>query len=110
VLALAIALVGLAQGAEGDIGAYIASRHFPIDHYSFVFSFLIATIGFAGAIGALVLSAVLHRTDSFDPFLLLSAGATIGGALCFWLIGFAGGGGRPREIDMTGTAAVAGEA
>jgi len=107
-LAGSIALIGLAQGAEGDVGAFIASRHFPIEHYSFVYSFLIAAIGGAAAIGSIVLSAILHRTDSFDLFLIIGAALTIGGALCFYMIGFVSG--PPHEpVHSAGADIPAGE-
>lgn len=86
-LTIAVSLVGLAQGAEGDVGAYLASRKFSLKHYSFVYSFLISSMGTAAAIGALVLSFTLHVTDSFDPFLWLCMVATLLGALCFYLTG-----------------------
>ena len=86
-LAGAVLLIGLAQGAEGDLGAYIISRKFQTRHYSFIYSFLIAAIGLAAGGGSLVLSATLHRTDSFDSFLVISAITTIAGALAFHATG-----------------------
>lgn len=86
-LVVAVSLVGLAQGAEGDVGAYLTSRKFSIRHYSFVYSFLIASMGASSAIGALVLSLTLHLTDSFNLFLMLCAVVTLLGALCFYLTG-----------------------
>lgn len=86
-LAGAVLLVGLAQGAEGDIGAYITSRRFDMRHYSFIYSFLIVSMGFAASLGALLLSATLATTGTFDLFLAVSAIVTIAGALCFYLTG-----------------------
>lgn len=86
-LVVAVSLVGLAQGAEGDVGAYLTSRKFSIQHYSFIYSFLIASMGASSAIGALVLSLTLHLTNSFVPFLVLCAVVTLFGALCFYLTG-----------------------
>jgi hypothetical protein len=55
-----------------------------------------------GAIGALFLSYTLYVTDSYAPFLILSAATTIIGALCF----FATGAGRfranPYATDTAG--------
>ena len=87
VLIGAIALTGLAQGAEGDIGAIITSRKFDMRHYSFVYSFVIAAIGGAAAVGSVILSAMLHRTDSYDGFLVFSGLVTLLGVACFWFIG-----------------------
>jgi MFS family permease len=82
-LAGAILLIGLAQGAEGDLGAYIASKLFGHEHFSFVYSFLIVSMGLANAIGATVLGFSLARTNSYNIFLIVCAVATLAGALAF---------------------------
>lgn len=87
VLAGAIGLVGLAQGAETDVGAFLTSRKFSMAHYSFVFSMLMTAMGLASAVGSILLSITLHDGGNFNIFLLVSAIATLGGALCFYLTG-----------------------
>lgn len=87
VLAGAVALVGLAQGAEGDLGAYLTSRSFPLAQYSMIYGFLIAALSLASSLGALVLATTLAWSDSFVPFLWIAAGATVLGALSFYLTG-----------------------
>jgi MFS family permease len=87
VLIGAITLTGLAQGAEGDIGAILTSRKFDLAHYSFIYSFIIAAMGAAAAVGSLVLSYLLHRTDSYNEFLVLAGIATLFGVVCFYFIG-----------------------
>lgn len=87
VLVACVGLIGLAQGAEGDIGAYLTSRKFDLRHYSFVYSFLIASMGLASASGSIALSYTLHLTDSYDTFLLIAAAATVAGAFLFYLTG-----------------------
>lgn len=101
-LAGAVLLVGLAQGAEGDIGAYLTSRTFDVANFSLVYSFLIASMGLASAVGSLALSATLASTESFDLFLLFCAAITIVGALCFFMTGR---GGRPPRIQTSPEAA-----
>ena len=96
ILAGSIALAGLAQGAETDIGAVLAARHFHLDHFSFVIGMLMTSMGLASAIGSLILSYVLHQTQSFVIFLFVSAVATLAGALCFYL-----GGGTRKIISGT---------
>ncbi len=86
-LAGAIMLIGLAQGAEGDIGAYLTSRSFPLANFSMIYGFVLAALILASSLGALALSAVLAATDSFAPFLWLAAIATLLGALSFNLTG-----------------------
>ncbi len=86
-LTASVALIGLAQGAEGDVGAYLTSRKFDLKNFGFVYSFLIASIGVAMAVGSMVLSYSLHLTDSFNIFLMLCAVATLLGAACFFFTG-----------------------
>lgn len=86
-LTVAIMLIGLAQGAEGDVGAYLTSRTFEITNFSLIYSFVVASIGIGAAVGSLVLSVTLKSTDTFDAFLLISAVVTIIGALCFFMTG-----------------------
>ena len=85
----AILLVGLAQGAEGDIGAYLTSRNFDMRQYSFVFAFISSAMFIASAAGSLILSLTLEWTNSFNLFLTLCAGFTVLGALAFFLTGWA---------------------
>jgi MFS family permease len=87
-LAFAILLIGIAQGAEGDIGGYLVSRHFELKNYSLIFSFVKSALDGGGAIGALLLSSTLAMTGgSYMPFLLLCAATTIVGAVLFFLTG-----------------------
>lgn len=87
VLVLAVCCLGAAWGAEGDVIAYLVARRFSLDIYSTVLSLLSAAIGVSSALGALILSRMLHGTDSFDGFLVFAGtGALVGGAL-FLLLG-----------------------
>ena len=87
-VAIGILLIGIAQGAEGDIGGYLVSRHFALKNYSLIFSFVKSALEGGGAIGALILSYTLSRTEgSFVPFLLLCAATTVVGALLFFMTG-----------------------
>lgn len=88
VLGGAILFVGLAQGAEGDIGAYLTSQNFELSQYSFVFAFLSAAMFTASAFGSAVLSLTLGATDSYNTFLYASAALTVVGALAFFLTGW----------------------
>ncbi len=101
VLAACIALVGLAQGAEGDIGAFLASRKFPIAHYSFVYSFIIASMVLASATGSVTLSMMLRGSDSYAPFLWIAAALTVVGAAAFYLTGRARPAPPPNPIPHT---------
>ena len=49
--------------------------------------FVVAAMGAATAVGSLVLSFMLHRTDSYAGFLVLAGLVTLLGVFCFHLIG-----------------------
>lgn len=83
----AIIIVGVAQGAEGDIGAYMVSRHFSLKNYSLILGFVKTGLDAGGAIGALVLSFTLASTGSYDSFLYIVAVSSVLGAICFFLTG-----------------------
>lgn len=83
-----IALVGLAQGAETDVGAYLTSRRFEMEHFAFVFSLLMMAMGLSSALGSFLLSFTLYLTDRYDVFLLVAAVMTAAGALSFFLTGY----------------------
>lgn len=104
-LAGAVLLVGLAQGAEGDIGAYLTSRTFDMRHFSLIYSFLIASMGLANAVGSIVLSMTLGATERFDLFLLLAAALTVIGALCFYMTGRGGSPSQPVRSPETAPSA-----
>jgi MFS family permease len=85
--AFALALVGLAQGAEGDIGSFIAIKHFDLKSYSRIMGLVGASIAAGGALSSIGLRAVLQATGHFAPFLLATAALTVAGALLFLLLG-----------------------
>lgn len=87
VLLCAIVVVGMATGAEGDIGAMVISKKFDNTHYSLVYSCLAASVGFAAAVGAIILSLTLSLTTTYDAFLVIAGLFTLVGAVCFYLLG-----------------------
>lgn len=86
-VAAGVTIIGVAQGAEGDVGAYMVSRHFGIENYSLVFGFVKAALDGGGAIGSIILSASLASTDSYAPFLYVCAATTMMGTILFFLSG-----------------------
>lgn len=100
VLMAGVLLIGLAQGAESDVGAYLISRKFDIRNFSLLLSFVTMSIGLGSALGSLVLSYTLHTTDSYTPFLILAAVGTLVGAAAFGLTGMRWvGGNKSRETE-----------
>ncbi|HEX7753203.1 MAG TPA: MFS transporter [Novosphingobium sp.] len=93
-LVIGILTIGIAQGAEGDIGGYLVSRHFDLKNYALIFSFVKSALDGGGAIGALILSYSLSASTtpatpdgSYVPFLLLCAATTLIGAILFFMTG-----------------------
>jgi predicted MFS family arabinose efflux permease len=97
-LAGSVLIIGLAQGAEGDIGAYLVSRKFALKHYSLLMSFVMAAMTVGGATGSLLLSYSLHETGGYESYLLVGAATTIVGALLFYATGRC----RSAEVDAPG--------
>jgi len=87
VLALSVAMMGLAQGAEGDIAAYLVSRRFGLGVFSLVMGFVGAAIAGGAALGSLTLSLTLSIWGSYAPFLAISACITLAGAALFLTLG-----------------------
>ena len=87
VLIFAIMIVGLAQGAEADIGAYLISRRFEMKNFSLLLSLMTMTIGIGSAAGSLVLSVTLRMGHGYMTFLVVSAVATLLGAAFFAMTG-----------------------
>jgi MFS family permease len=89
-LIAAILMIGVAQGAEGDVGAYTISRRFDAKNFSLLYACLSVMVSSGSAIGSLVLSLFLRQGDSYVPFSLVCAVATIVGAALFGLTGLVG--------------------
>ncbi|CAN7383570.1 MFS transporter [Phenylobacterium sp. LjRoot225] len=87
ILSLAVMVIGLAQGAESDIGAYLISRRFDMKNFSLLLSCVTAMIGFGSAVGSFILSFTHQFMGGDRPFLLVAAGATIVGAILFAMTG-----------------------
>lgn len=86
-LMAAVLLIGLAQGAESDIGAYLISHHFDMKNFSLLLSFVTMSMALGSALGAVVLSFTLRQSDSYVPFLIVAAVGTLIGAAAFGLTG-----------------------
>jgi MFS family permease len=96
-VAIAVLSMGLAQGAEGDVAAFLIGRHFPLAIFASVAGLIGASTAFGASVGAAVLQSMLASWDNFFPFMVFSAVVTLAGALIFLPIG---AGKRPGH-DMT---------
>lgn len=98
ILVPAILLIGLAQGAEGDVGAFIISRRFDQKNFSLLYAFLNIMVSSGSSIGALILSMTLQEGNSYAPFSIVCAITAFAGAVLFGLTGLVGHG---REKPAT---------
>jgi MFS family permease len=87
VVMVAILLIGLAFGGEGDIIPYLVTRYFGIGIYSTVLGLLSAAMGTAMALGNAILGLVLATSNSFNTYLLIAAAGSFCGSLMFLLLG-----------------------
>jgi MFS family permease len=85
-LALAVFLVGLAYGAEGDLVGYLVVRSFGLTVYSSVLGVMTGAMALSIAIGSTLLSITLAMTGSFDLYLIIAAVAVVAGALLLLLL------------------------
>lgn len=72
---LAAACFGITVGAEVDVVAYLASRHFGLRNYGILFGTIISALTTGVALGPLAASWMFDQFGSYDHFL----GLTIGG-------------------------------
>jgi predicted MFS family arabinose efflux permease len=86
-LCLAVGVIGFAQGAETDIGAFLLSRRFDNRNFSLLIALMSAMVGLGGSAGSIVMSTTLHEGADYLPFLWLSAAGTLVGAVLFSLAG-----------------------
>jgi len=96
-LVTAVLLMGLSQGAEGDIAGYLVVRHFGVEIYSSVLGLTIAALGVASAIGAMLLSQALKLSGGYAEFLVLTAISVLLGSFLFLLLGRPGIGRQSQE-------------
>lgn len=101
VITIAMFLVGLSVGAEGDLITYLVARYFNLRIYNTTLGLLFMASFTGSAMGALSISLTLKLTDSFAPFLYLVAGTITLGSLLFLLL--------PRSRDFVKIGAPTGE-
>ena len=79
-------LVGVTIGAEGDLLSYLVARYFRLDIFSTTLSLAYCAVFIGSASGALILSGLLKRFDSFTPFLMVCSATVFVGSLLFLLL------------------------
>lgn len=72
---VAIAMVGLAQGAEIDVVAYVVARYFGVAAYSAIYSLTVLAIAMTASVAGVAFGWVFDRYQSYDLALLGAAAA-----------------------------------
>jgi MFS family permease len=70
--AVAAAVFGLTVGAEVDVIAYLASRHFGLKNFGVFFGAMTGALALGAALGPLVAGALFDRNGSYSAFLTLT--------------------------------------
>ncbi|MBY0563596.1 MAG: MFS transporter [Hyphomonadaceae bacterium] len=87
IVVVGIALAGISQGAEGDIGPYVVARRFGLAAFSGMLGALSAATIVGTAAGALLFGSVHDATGGYDLALWIGAGAFLAGATCYLTVG-----------------------
>jgi len=66
---VAALLIGLGQGAEFDLMAYMVSRYFGLRAFGEIYSYTFVAFGLGGVIGPFVMGAAFDATGSYGPML-----------------------------------------
>lgn len=93
---IAVMLLGLSQGAEGDIAGYVGAQYIGPQLFSTVYGLVVAVMSLASVIGSAIAGLVLGESGSFTGFLLFLALTTALGAAAFLLL--------PRHRSVTSDA------
>jgi MFS family permease len=96
---LAIALIGLAAGAEYDLLAFMVARYFGMKSYGGIYGALYSCFALGAGVGPVVFGANFDRTHAYSESLHLAAGLFLLPALALLLLG------RYRNFAPTAVAA-----
>ncbi|WP_342745813.1 MFS transporter [Sphingopyxis flava] len=80
-------LVGLAQGAEIDIIAYLSARYFGLRHYSTIYGCTIMAAVLAAVAGQVTIGVLYDRTGGYESALYLFIGCLVISAILFLSLG-----------------------
>lgn len=86
-LPLAVALIGLAAGAEFDLIAYLVSRYFGMTHYAKIYALLYMVFMFGAGIAPPLFGYWYDAAGSYRDILYAAAGAFVLGASALLTLG-----------------------
>jgi MFS family permease len=78
-----VALLGISQGAEGDIAGYVGAQYLGPGLFSTTFGLVTAATSLAGFLGSVGSGIILNEGGGFGPFLAFLAVTTAAGAVLF---------------------------
>jgi MFS family permease len=81
-----VVLVGLSQGSESDLGAFIVAQHFPHECFGTAMGSVNAAVVTGTAFGIMLFGQSFDLTQSYDLPLALGCGFFLLGAIIFWMI------------------------
>lgn len=80
---MAVFLVGVTVGAEGDLLSFLVGRYFRMEIFGTALGMCYCALYIASLSGVMLNSALLKAYDTFNPFLWLTAGSVLIGSLLF---------------------------
>lgn len=83
----AVILIGLAQGAEINIVAYMTARYFGMAAYATIYGLCVAAIGISSALGGVLFGKAYDYFGGYHQALLVSAGSFLVSALSYLAMG-----------------------
>jgi MFS family permease len=87
IAATGLVLLGIAQGAELNLLAYLIARYFGLRAFATIFGYINVIFGFAIAAGAVVIGQLYDAYGNYDLALGLCGGCLLGSAILFPLMG-----------------------
>lgn len=82
----AVALLGLAAGAEMDIVTYIAAKRYGQQVFGAIYSIFVSVLAAFASLGPLLGGVLFDANDSYEPFLLAVIGMVATGAMLIAII------------------------
>jgi MFS family permease len=79
---MAIAFLGLSQGAEMDLTGYFLAKYFGLGKYATLFSVIVIGLVISNVLGARLFGQLFDVTGSYDQALIYAIGLFLLGALC----------------------------
>ncbi len=87
VIYVSVAMLGLGQGVEVDIVAFLIARYFPLTHYSTIYGMVVLAISLGSAAGASGIGLLYDTYHSYDVAIAMCSAAFFLSALFYLAMG-----------------------